>query len=82
MGNRRFTRGANAYSKKLANHCHSLALYFVYYNFARIHSSLSVTPSMRAGLIKKMMTIDDIANLVIIETPKKRGIYKKKQKVD
>jgi len=37
---------------------------------------------MRAGLIKKMMTIDDIANLVIIETPKKRGIYKKKQKVD
>jgi len=53
MGNRRFTRLTNAFSKKLENHCHSLALYFVYYNFCKIHKSLSVTPPMQAGLMKK-----------------------------
>jgi IS1 family transposase len=79
MGNRRFTRLTNAFSKKLENHCHSLSLYFTYYNFCKIHKSLSVTPAMQAGLIKKPMTIEDIANLVVDEAPKKRGFYKKKK---
>lgn len=78
MGNRRFTRLTNAFSKKFENHCHSLSLYFVYYNFCKIHKSLSVTPAMQAGLMKKPMTLEDIANLVAIEAPKKRGPYKKK----
>jgi IS1 family transposase len=78
MGNRRFTRLTNAFSKKLENHCHSLSLYFTYYNFCKIHKSLSVTPAMQAGLMKKPMTIEDIANLVTIESPKKRGSYKKR----
>jgi hypothetical protein len=56
---------------------HSLALYFVYYNFCKIHKSLSVPPAMQAGLMKKPMTIEDIANLVQIEAPKKRGADKK-----
>jgi len=82
MGNRRFTRLTNAFSKKLENHCHSLSLYFTYYNFCRIHKSLSVTPAMQAGLMKKPMTIEDIANLVVIEAPKKRGAYNKNSATD
>jgi hypothetical protein len=77
MGNRRFTRLTNAFSKKLENHVHSLSLYFVYYNFCKIHKSLSVTPAMQAGLTKKPMTIEDIAHLIVIEAPEKRGSYKK-----
>ncbi|MGE3154111.1 MAG: IS1 family transposase, partial [Nitrospiraceae bacterium] len=37
MGMRRFTRLTNAHSKKIENHVHALNLYFMYYNFARIH---------------------------------------------
>jgi IS1 family transposase len=50
MGMRRFTRLTNAFSKKIDNHCHSLALYFLYYNFVRIHKSLKTTPAMAAGV--------------------------------
>jgi len=74
---RRFTRLTNAFSKKNQNHCHAISLYFVYYNFCKIHTSLSVTPAMQAGLTKKPMSIEDIANLVVIEAPKKRGSYNK-----
>lgn len=74
---RRFTRLTNAFSKKIENHCHALSLYFVYYNFVRIHKTLRVTPAMAAGLTKRFMSIEDIANLVISEEPKKRGSYKK-----
>ena len=81
MGNRRFTRLTNAFSKKLENHCHSLALYFVYYNFCKIHKSLSVTPAMQAGLIKKPMTIEDIARMSDYTAPKSRGSYKKNENV-
>lgn len=77
MGNRRFTRKTNAFSKKVENHCYSLALWFMYYNFVRIHKSLSVTPAMQAGLIKKPMTIEDIARF-LENKPGKRGKYKKR----
>jgi hypothetical protein len=49
---RRFTRLTNAFSKKFENHCCAIALQYVYYNFAKIHSSWSVTPAMQAGLMK------------------------------
>ena len=78
MHSRRFTRLTNAFSKKIENHCYAIALHFVYYNFSKIHTSLSVTPAMQAGLTKKPMTIEDIANLAAIEAPKQRGGYKKK----
>jgi IS1 family transposase len=77
MHMRRFTRLTNAFSKKLENHCHAIALHFVYYNFARIHKSLRVTPAMQAGLTKRVMSIEDICMLADIEAPKKRGSYKK-----
>ena len=63
MHMRRFTRLTNAFSKKVENHCHAIALHFVFYNFCKIHQSLSVTPAMQAGLTKKVMTIEDIVKL-------------------
>lgn len=63
MHMRRFTRLTNAFSKKLENHCHAIALHFVYYNFVKIHKTLRVPPAMEAGLIKKLMTIEDIVRL-------------------
>jgi len=75
---KRFTRLTNAFSKKVENHAYAIALHFVYYNFCKIHKSLSVTPAMQAGLTKKPMTLEDIAMLSDIEAPKQRGSYKKK----
>ena len=37
---RRFTRLTNAFSKKVENHAHALAIYFMHYNFARVHSTV------------------------------------------
>jgi hypothetical protein len=50
MSMRRFTRLTNAFSKKLENHVAAQALYFLHYNFARIHQTLRVTPAMQAGI--------------------------------
>lgn len=50
MGNRRMTRLTNAFSKKAENHAHMMAIYFMHYNFVRIHQTLKVTPAMAAGV--------------------------------
>jgi hypothetical protein len=63
MHMRRFTRLTNAFSKKMKNHCHAIALHFVYYNFGKIHKTLRVTPAMEAGLAKGVMTIEEIIRL-------------------
>jgi IS1 family transposase len=63
MHMRRFTRLTNAFSKKIENHCHAIALHFVFYNFVKIHKTLRVPPAMQAGLIKRLMTIEDIVKL-------------------
>lgn len=78
MHMRRFTRLTNAFSKKVENHCYAIALHFVYYNFCKIHQSLSVTPAMQAGLTKKPMNIEDIVKLVPEPIAGKRGTYNKK----
>lgn len=82
MHMRRFTRLTNAFSKKIENHCHAIALHFVYYNWCKIHKSLSVTPAMQAGLTKRLMSIEDIARLTddCYSAPKTRGCYKKKDR--
>ena len=63
MGMRRFTRLTNAFSKKIENHCHAIALHFMYYNFVRIHKTLRVTPAMEIGFTKKLWTIEDLVRL-------------------
>ena len=55
MSMRRFTRLTNAFSKKLENHCHAIALHFVYYNFCKVHTTLRVTPAMEAKLTKRVI---------------------------
>ena len=64
MGMRRFTRLTNAFSKKVENHYHALSLYFMFYNFVRIHKTLSVTPAMAAGLTDHLWTMEDIVALI------------------
>ena len=64
MQMRRFTRLTNAFSKKLENHYHALSLYFVFYNFVRIHKTLKVTPAMAAGVTDKLWAMDDIVSLI------------------
>jgi len=50
MGMRRFTRLTNGFSKKFENHEAMVAIHFFYYNFARIHKTMRITPAMAAGL--------------------------------
>jgi IS1 family transposase len=64
MGMRRFTRLTNAFSKKVENLCHAVALHFMYYNFCRVHQTLRVTPAMEAGLTGHVWTLEEIARLV------------------
>lgn len=63
MGMRRFTRLTNAFSKKLENHEHAIALYFMYYNFARVHQTLRVTPAMEAGVSHHVWSLEEIVQL-------------------
>ena len=79
MSMRTLTRLTNAFSKRIDNHCHALALYFVWYNFVRIHTSLRVTPAMAAGVSDRLWEMKDIVELIDANEPprKKRGPYKK-----
>jgi IS1 family transposase len=78
MGLRRYTRLTNAHSKKLENHCAALAIYFMYYNFARVHSTIRCSPAMAAGVTPHLWSIAEIVNLLPAEASKKRGPYKKR----
>jgi IS1 family transposase len=80
MSMKRFARLSNAFSKKIDNHCHALAIYFVWYNWCRIHKALRVSPAMAAGLTSKLMSMEDVAALVDARAPKlgKRGPYQKR----
>ncbi len=64
MSIRRFTRLTNAFSKKIENHAHSVALHYMHYNFVRLHKTLRVTPAMAAGVTDRLWSIGDIVNLV------------------
>lgn len=80
MSMRRFTRLTNAFSKKVENHVHALAIYFMHYNFIRVHQSLRVTPAMEAGIAKSPLTMEDVVAMVDAAnpTPATRGPYRKK----
>ena len=78
MGLRRFTRLTNAFSKKVENHAYAVALYYMYYNFCRVHKSLRVTPAMEAGISDHIWEISEIAALLPEPQAKKRGSYKKR----
>ncbi|MGH9739985.1 MAG: IS1 family transposase, partial [Candidatus Acidiferrales bacterium] len=67
MSMRRFTRLTNGFSKKLENHGHALALYFMHYNFCRVHQTLRVTPAMEAGLADHVWSIQELMGLLSAE---------------
>ena len=82
MSMRRFTRLTNGFSKKLENHIHALALYFVHYNFCRIHKSLKTSPAMAAGITDTLWSLDNVIAKIdeMAPPPAKRGPYKKRGK--
>lgn len=67
MGMRRFTRLTNAFSKKVENHSAAVALYFMHYNFVRIHTTTRVTPAMAAGVTDHVWEVEDIVALLDTE---------------
>ena len=80
MHNRRFTRLTNGFSKKFENHAYSVALFAMYYNFVKTHSTLRMPPAMAAGVSKSPWEVADIVALVEAAEakPAKRGSYKKR----
>ena len=80
MSMRRFTRLTNGFSKKLESHIYAISLYFVFYNWMRIHKTLKVTPAMAAGLTTKLMTMEDLCDLMDAVAPKpgRPKTYKKR----
>jgi hypothetical protein len=63
MGCRRLTRLTNAFSKKVENHAHAVALHMMFYNLGHTHKSLRITPVMAAGVTDHVWTLEEIASL-------------------
>ena len=57
---RRFTRLTNTFSKKLDNHIAMTTLFFMWYNFGRVHQTLRVTPAMEAGVAAHVRSVEEI----------------------
>ncbi len=68
MSIRRFTRLTNGFSKKLENHAAAVALYFMYYNFCRVHQTLRVTPAMEAGISDHVWSVEELVSLLDAHT--------------
>jgi len=64
MHSRRMTRLTNAFSKKIENHAHAMALHFLYYNFVRVHKTLRISPAMAAGVTKRLWEMSDVVDVL------------------
>ena len=64
LGQHRVTRLTNAFSRKAENHAAMVVLYFMYYNFARVHQTLRVTPAMEAGVAQHVWSVEQIVGLL------------------
>jgi hypothetical protein len=64
MHMRRFTRLTNGFSKNAENHAHMVALYSVWYNWMKVHTTLRVTPAMQAGLADRVFEMTDLVALI------------------
>ncbi len=74
MQMRRFTRLTNGFSKKVQNHAAAIAVYFMFYNFCRIHQTLRVTPAMEAGVADHVWTVEEIVGLLAACRTRKRPL--------
>lgn len=70
MSMRRFTRLTNGFSKKIENHAASIAIYFTWYNFGRVHQTLKTTPAIKSGIASHVWTVDEMVNLLAAVEPK------------
>ena len=61
---RRYTRLTYAFSKKIENHIATLAIFYMHYNFVRIHQSLRVTPAMAANVTDRLWAVEDLVGLL------------------
>jgi IS1 family transposase len=73
MSMRRFTRLTNAFSKKIENHEHMVALYALWYNFVRIHKTLRTSPAMAAGIETRLWSMEDVVALIDARSAKISG---------
>lgn len=64
MSMRRMTRLTNAFSKKIENQAHAVALHFMHYNFCRVHQTLRVTPAMEAKVSDHVWSLEELADLL------------------
>lgn len=64
MSMRRFTRLTNAFSKKIEEQAHMVALHFMHYNFCCVHRTLRVTPAMAAGIADHVWEIEELVALL------------------
>ena len=80
MGNRRFTRLTNAFSKRVEKHASTVSLFFLHYNFCRIHKTLRVTPAMETGVDTTVRDCEWIAELVAARDakPNRPKTYRKR----
>jgi IS1 family transposase len=73
MGSRRFTRLTNAFSKKLDNHKHAIALHYIHYNFMRKHMTIKTTPAVMAGVADHVWTMVEFVQMLEWEEAARGG---------
>jgi IS1 family transposase len=69
MGQRRFTRLTNGFSKKLDNHVAAVALYVAHYNLCRIHEALKMTPAKALGVVDRAWAIGELIDAALATQP-------------
>lgn len=65
---RRLTRLTNAFSKKMENFEAAIGLHFGYYNLAKIHKTIRMTPAMALGVTSSIWTVEDLVDLALKES--------------
>ncbi len=50
--------------RKVENHKRAIGLHYMYYNFARIHQALRLTPAMEVGVKDHVWAVEEIAGLL------------------
>jgi hypothetical protein len=69
MGQRRFTRLTNGFSKKLDNHVAAVALYVAHYNLCRVHEALKTTPAKALGVVGRTWAIGELIDAALATQP-------------
>ena len=60
----RFNRLTNAFSKTAEMHAHAVAIHLMWYYFAKIHTTLRITPAMATGVTDHLWAAEEIVGLL------------------